>query len=416
MAIDTLIDGNPTELRTVATWLRQHLAAGLDIAHSSLDYAKRDDGGWDGDAGQAFRSKMADIALLAADLHSAAGNATNGVDAFADALEGALSRTATLRADAVAAGLIVAPTSILAPRVPLSAPAPLPSDATAAEVQGFAYAQSAYGRAVSLGGAYEAAAVQMAAIRSDLALAAENLDDIPADVKTITIPTVDFLLSATISGLTEARAASLGGRSEFLLDSAARLEANTRLPGAALYPEQFYGDLDEAARLRGQAATAVDDAARWARGGRALGWAAGLVLTGFAIKSDMDNGESTAQAITSNTVGLAASIGAGAATGAAVGALVGSVIPGAGTVVGAVAGAAVGTVVGIFTSGAVDSFFENGPDVAAALRNGWNDVADTGAAVWDLGAAGVSAAGDAIGDAADWVGDGLSDGWDAVFG
>jgi hypothetical protein len=37
--------------------------------------------------------------------------------------------------------------------------------------------------------------------------------------------------------------------------------------------------------------------------------------------------------------------------------------------------------VGVFTSGAIDSLFENGPDVGAAVDRGAEAVADTGKAV-----------------------------------
>lgn len=67
------------------------------------------------------------------------------------------------------------------------------------------------------------------------------------------------------------------------------------------------------------------------------------------------------QAVASGGAGFLASVGAGAATGAVIGSFV--PIPGVGTAVGAVIGAGVG----IFTSGAVDSLFENGPDVGEAF-------------------------------------------------
>ena len=64
-----------------------------------------------------------------------------------------------------------------------------------------------------------------------------------------------------------------------------------------------------------------------------------------------------------------------------------------GTVVGYGVGALSGAVVGIYTSGMVDSLFENGPDVGAALDNGWEAIEDTGGAIAD----GVSGAVSAVG-------------------
>ena len=61
--------------------------------------------------------------------------------------------------------------------------------------------------------------------------------------------------------------------------------------------------------------------------------------------------------------------------------------------VGTAAGAIIGAGVGIFTSGAIDSLFENGPDVGEAAEAGWDAVKDTGGAIVD----GAGAVGDAIG-------------------
>ena len=152
----------------------------------------------------------------------------------------------------------------------------------------------------------------------------------------------------------------------------------------------------------------MDDAARLARAGKAGGVIVGGLLTGVSIYTDIEGGESVAQATTSNVVGFGASVAAGAGVGMALG----TVFPGVGNVVGAVAGAAVGGVVGIFTSGAVDSIFENGWDIGEAMVNGGRDLWDTGAAIGELGAQGASA----VGDAVQAVGDGLSDAWESIFG
>jgi hypothetical protein len=43
----------------------------------------------------------------------------------------------------------------------------------------------------------------------------------------------------------------------------------------------------------------------------------------------------------------------------------------------------VGAGVGIFTSGAIDSLFEDGPDVGAAVDSGLDALEDTGGAIVD---------------------------------
>ncbi len=79
----------------------------------------------------------------------------------------------------------------------------------------------------------------------------------------------------------------------------------------------------------------------------------------------------------SNGGGFAASVIAGAATGAVVGSFI--PVPGVGTAVGAVVGAGVG----VFTSGAIDSLFEDGPDVMDAWDAGLESLGDTGGAIAD---------------------------------
>ncbi|MDH6680594.1 hypothetical protein M2284_004823 [Rhodococcus sp. LBL1] len=68
------------------------------------------------------------------------------------------------------------------------------------------------------------------------------------------------------------------------------------------------------------------------------------------------------------------------ATGALAGAAIGTTVPGLGTAVGAV----VGVGVGLFTSGAIDSLYQNGGDVSDAIGAGFDAVGDAGAAVGGL--------------------------------
>ncbi|GEL46182.1 hypothetical protein CHO01_12980 [Cellulomonas hominis] len=83
-----------------------------------------------------------------------------------------------------------------------------------------------------------------------------------------------------------------------------------------------------------------------------------------------------------------------------------------GNVVGLVVEGVVGGAVGIFTSGVVDGLLESSWDVGAALANGARDVLDSGKAVLDLAEQGAAAAR----NAAEAVGDGLSDAWESIFG
>lgn len=138
--------------------------------------------------------------------------------------------------------------------------------------------------------------------------------------------------------------------------------------------------MDAAAEHQGRA-----DAAKSFSRGLKVG---GAVAAPFAIAGAIDdyhNGESAAQAITSNAAGFGASV----ATGAAAGAVVGSFIPVpiVGTAVGAGVGALAGTAAGAFTSGAVDSLFQNGlnevEDIGRAAGEGWKGITTSGQALWD---------------------------------
>lgn len=168
------------------------------------------------------------------------------------------------------------------------------------------------------------------------------------------------------------------------------------------FPERAYArDAVELDRLRseqyrtGSAADAAEARGRFA--GTARNISRGLVGVGIAV--DLADGESVPQAVASNVGGYAAgavattAVTAGAswlATTAA-GAAIGTAIPI--PVVGTVAGAVVGLGVGIFTSGAIDSLFKNGPDVGAAFEAGGEAITETVGAVGD----GLEAAGDFVG-------------------
>ena len=94
----------------------------------------------------------------------------------------------------------------------------------------------------------------------------------------------------------------------------------------------------------------------------AKGASATLAVAGTGIGSwaDMQDGESTGQAITSNVAATTAGVAVTSwATTTATGALAGSVVPGVGTVVGGAVGLAAGVTASLFTDGFVDSLFED---------------------------------------------------------
>ncbi len=149
---------------------------------------------------------------------------------------------------------------------------------------------------------------------------------------------------------------------------------------------------DDADLARSRAVQAAELAGRpelprGLRGGIAgAGGALSVITTAWGIDGDLEAGESGEQAVVSNVGGTVAGIAAGAAAGAGIGAAVGSVVPVAGTVVGAVGGAAVGTAVGVVTSGAIDSMYEHGVDsvgdVGDAAADGLDDLGDLAGSIF----------------------------------
>lgn len=112
-----------------------------------------------------------------------------------------------------------------------------------------------------------------------------------------------------------------------------------------------------------------------ARAGR-IGLKVGGALAAAGVVYDIANGKDVDQAIVSGAAGFGASVLAGAGAGA----LIGSAIPIPG--VGTIGGALVGATVGIFTSGAVDSLYQNGiGSPGDAITDGATAVADTGKAI-----------------------------------
>ncbi|SDB84446.1 hypothetical protein SAMN05216410_0392 [Sanguibacter gelidistatuariae] len=403
MTIGTVVDGDPTQLTTIATWLRSSLGSGVDDAGAALGSVRQDDGGWDGAAGDNFRGRMDTAYKHAIALYDTTQSGALGIDTFSSALRTAQTDVGAARTVASTAGLTVTATAILAPAAVQPLPTTPTADATAAQVTSYNSAVTAYNTNVTRWQAYTAASTEVTRIGTALDTAATSLADVQANVLAVTVPTASILLAGVIDTYAGLGTAAITGQAAHLRTLAETLETNIKLPGAALHPELFYQDLDDAARLRAQAAGTADDAIRGVRAGRIFGAATGGILTGVSIWMDIQAGESATQATVSNVAGFAASVGVGVAIGAGVGTLI--PVPIVGTVVGAVAGAVIGGAVGIFTSGMVDGFFENGPDVGAAFQQGVDDLVGTGKAIGDLASG-----------AAGWVGDGLSDAWDSVFG
>lgn len=93
---------------------------------------------------------------------------------------------------------------------------------------------------------------------------------------------------------------------------------------------------------------------------------AGVASAVPAVMSDIQDGNSVAQAVTREGAGVAAGLWAGAATGAGIG----SVFPGAGTAVGVVVGAAVGAGAAMGASRVVEAAWDPVTDAVGSVARG----------------------------------------------
>ncbi len=410
MSIDTQIEGSPGSVETAATWLRNDLATGLDSSAEVLNGARRSaEASWEGAAGAEMATTMTSARTATDDLEQAARTMATDLEAFATALRRCQTDMADVRRVAAAAGLSV---SGFVVQHPGEGPARPPDGFTGtdAEVDAHNRRVAAYDAHQDLLRAYNAAQTEAARVDRAYETACRALqDDYTVSEHASWLTTTGEIIGDGTAGawsdVLKRQQSRLLTQAESLLDDAARaVEDMQAHPERYLKRRWFFfetvdadrvladrlaiqGKLDEATDLIDRSA-ALDDVrgpGRLTTAGRALG-AIGL---GLGVYNDYQEGESGTQIVVSQ----GGSFLAGAGTGAAVGAAVGSVVPVAGTAVGAVVGGVVGAGVSIFADGAIDSMFENGPDVGAALSEGWGAVEDTGGAIAD----GVSGAAETVG-------------------
>ncbi|GGO77891.1 WXG100-like domain-containing protein [Nocardioides deserti] len=410
MSVDTEIQGSPASIESAETWLRDQLATALSDASDRLNDARRDaESSWDSLAGDQFATAVRTGRDTTDDLETATKKMADDLGDFAEKLRTCQSDMATIRTDARAAGLSVSGFVIADPG-PGPARPPDGFTGTEAEVAAHDRAVAAYDAHQDLVRAYNHASSEADRIDRKYATACRELqDEYTVGQHASWIVTMgDVLgdLAAGVIGVSIARNQSaLHGRARDLLGEAERairdLQANPdryikrkwfffrTLDEARLEADRLaiQGKLDEAEDLLRRADDL--DGGRLPRYLGRAGKVLGPLGLGLGVYNDYQEGESATQIAVSQGGSLLAGVGAGAAVGAAVG----SVVPVAGTAVGAAVGAVVGAGVSIFADGAIDSLFENGPDVGEAFEEGLDALADTGDAIAD----GVGGAIDTVG-------------------
>lgn len=393
MSVDTEIEGDPASVEAAGTWLSQTLAHGVDGGVDALLSARTSaQGDWDGDAGDVFASTMGKASATAGDLQEATKQTASGLEMFAVKLRSSQHRMAAIRETAAGAGLTVHGFVIESPGDGPNNPGTPPSGAGVStraveHYDGLVADFNAHQKKVL---AYNAAFKDAVAEHSDFKGACTTLSD---KYRGLQGPAWALNAASVVAGATGGvmafNASALRGTSNYFKKLGATHVERALKADPAFGKAKWYQDLDDAKKMLSSADDMAKSADDLAKKGKFMPLKLGGALAVVGIGYDISQGKDPVQATTAGAGGFAASVGAGALVGAAVG----SVVPVAGTAVGAVVGTVVGAGVGIFTSGAIDSLFENGPDVGAAASAGWDAVTDTGAAIG--GAA--SAVGGAIG-------------------
>lgn len=364
-----------------------------DIAETAHRQKNRTESDWTGEAGTAFAGRVKELAKAGDGAKSMAKSVAVDVDALAAGLERAQNDLASVRSTASGDGLTVVGMIIKNPGSGPASPGDLPAGADEAATAAWNKANDAVEAHNKLVDAWDRAVKRAKEVFKEWY---DSLDDAPGlwekHHKNLVGLTAPLLASNFEITLVAKAYPALAGQIDFLNEQVARnLEHADAMNdnGVVRDRSRYYQILDEIDDLKTnqipEATKAVKNIEVPKGVTRGL-WALDVLATGYAIKADMDKGESAGQAVTSNGVSMVASIAAGAYVGGAIGTAI--PVPILGTAVGVVAGAAVGTVVGAITSGVIDSAWENGMtslgDAGKAVESGWNEVKDTGAAIGDL--------------------------------
>lgn len=401
MSIDTSFEGQPGSLEAIADWLRTSFGPGADtLATEVINRRKKMGDAWVGEGGNAFSGRARELAKSSETADETATTSANTIDVLASAMRSAKEGLVSTRETARGAGLTVTGSTIHEPAA-VDHPGTVPgADADTAAVEAYNGRVTSWNAYQDKVTAYNKASGDVDGYlegwRKALDSTAERLAKDDAN-----------LVGLAGNLIVDGGGGAIAARMAVWYADAAKVSRETAEQAAKHLDElvkdgrlagtkgQFYDYLNQKA----QALKNLDDfetkagSPKLPRGVKIGGGIIGMLTLGYGIKSDLDDGESTEQAVVSNVggtaVGMGAAIAASAGAGAAVGALGGSVVPGLGTAVGAVAGVVIGAGVGMVTSGAIDSMYENGVknigDVGEAISDGWGDLTTTTSTLWNAG-------------------------------
>jgi uncharacterized protein YukE len=336
---------------------------------------------WDGSAGQAFSGAMGAAAGKADDLHAAVKDVADGIKTFGDNLRSVQNQMADIRRTASAAGLTVNGLVIESPGDGPTRPGPAPDgpDVTTAAVDHYNGAVATFNAHQALIKAYNHA---LAAARQVIADYRGDCDALSNKYRGLSGANWVLTASSVVGGLVgatmEFNASALRGTATYFRGlGAQQLDHALKANPSSVTKTQWYKDLDDAKKAVASADDLTKSADGLTKGSKSLPLKLGGALAIAGIGYDIYEGKEPVQAVAAGAGGFLAAVGAGAAIGTLI------PIPGVGTAVGAIVGAGVG----IFTSGAIDSLFENGPDVGAAFGAGVDAIGDTAGAIGDAAGA-----------------------------
>lgn len=402
MPLETRLDGSPGAIRAAASYLRGDLGHQADHL-ATVTYRQRSAmaSDWEGAAGEAFGARASALAGAADQLAAQAQAGATILDELAAALRQTQDGLESVRTTAAAAGLRVHGTLVMEPTAPPAPGPPPPVDASPAEATAHAAAMADAREYERLVLAWDHAVAEASARRSEWRTALEDAaatwrnhdSDLAGLASDLIVGGYDAALVTQLSRTLSGEAVEQLTRARQLAAHADAMVRDGRFVGG---DASHYFDLlknSDAAEARAAQYAAMakgPELPGGLKGGiSGAGGVLAVLTTAWGIHNDIENGESTQQAVVSNVGGTVAGVVAGTAGGAAIGAGVGSVVPVAGTAVGAVAGAVIGTGVGVVTSGAIDSMYETGVDsvgdVGHALVEGGKDLGQLGSDVADVG-------------------------------
>jgi hypothetical protein len=387
MAVDTEIQGSPSSIEAAGDWLTGTLRTGIDHAADAVADARRSAGSsWRGPAGEQFAARAGGAVSTIDDLSSSTRGVATSLHTFAARLRSAQDRMATIREKASGAGLAVSGFVIADPGPGPANPGSLPPGGmpSPAAAQAHSQAVAAFDAHQDKIRAYNAAVRDAGAVQDDIRTGSHALSDSYRGLQGANWLTNGGDLMGGLGGaVAEFQATTLRGTADTLGRTAREFMETARNADPAIVGrEKWYSDLEKA----GDDVRKLDDLAKHAddldRASTRVPLKLGGALTIAGIGYDIATGKDPVQATASGLGGFAASVGTGALIGTAIGGPVGTAV-----------GVVVGAGVGIFTSGAIDSLFENGPDVGEAFDAGVDAVKDTGEAVGDAVGGAVSAVG-----------------------